>query len=529
MNNQLIYDKPRSRGVENVIRRAHQLLDIVWSPRMELTVNSRKYVQSTRSGQTHSQPASYTGMPYSSSRILNRFAGLDITIDTFLTALDNPASILYTRDLSDFDEPAFNCTITNTFFTYGTVCSAFVNYSLGLPRHVSTHEWDSAPEFDLVANQSADGLELCDTLCTTRPNGRTGGHVRIVTGIGRDASGHVQAVEISESVQPFPICKWYTAGEFEKTLLGHEQTYQIFRYRHLDSVDYFPTRAELGNIHNPDLMLNHGDFSNYQTDEPVCFNIACDADTLFIDGVNSRRTIDIRDLAPTTVLGQSCRICTVPDLVPDHYIAYCQAGDHRSLPVNFNVVQRPDVTVTDAAGQAFPRIALKPVCPDGSPLTKDSPCFLDDTGKLSKGIVTIAVTDGNRIFPARAAVREKNGHLVVRTAAMFTDADGSILHSFTVGEDVTLYALGAAEGSVVHAAFTGAMMCTPSYLSWKEEAAISYVQHPVTPDELNAGCLDTKLINHGNAFGHFMIFCANEYGRISSTPITFIITDYDPA
>ncbi|MBR6747827.1 MAG: hypothetical protein IKM07_02730 [Clostridia bacterium] len=135
MNDQLICDKPRSRGVENVLRRCRQLLDITWSPVMEVQINPRKYIQSTRSGKPHTQPEAYTGIPYSSSRILNCFVGLDVSIDTFVTAVDNPASVLYTRDLSDFDEPAFNCTIRNTFFTYGTVCSTFVNYALGLPLH----------------------------------------------------------------------------------------------------------------------------------------------------------------------------------------------------------------------------------------------------------------------------------------------------------------------------------------------------------------------------------------------------------
>jgi len=32
MNDNLIYDKPRSQGVANVIKRAHQLLDLKWSP-----------------------------------------------------------------------------------------------------------------------------------------------------------------------------------------------------------------------------------------------------------------------------------------------------------------------------------------------------------------------------------------------------------------------------------------------------------------------------------------------------------------
>ena len=527
MNDQLICDKPRSRGVENVLRRCRQLLDITWSPVMEVQINPRKYIQSTRSGKPHTQPEVYTGIPYSSSRILNCFVGLDVSIDTFVTAVDNPASVLYTRDLSDFDEPAFNCTIRNTFFTYGTVCSTFVNYALGLPLHRSTHEWDIAPEFDRIADQSADGLELCDTLVTTRPDGHTGGHVRIVTGIARDAEGKVRSVEISEGMPPFPVCRWYTAEEFNETLTTPGQMYQIFRYRFLDSVEYMPTRNELGDIHNRELMSDHGDFANYQTDEPVCFNVNADADTLIVESADTRREIDLTGIVPTTVLGQTLRICTVSDLAPGYYTAYCKKTGRRTRPVSFNIVRLPAVTLTDAEGQAFPRIVLTPAAPDGSPLTRESACLYTSDGTLSNDTVTIAVTDGKRLYPVRAAVCEKDGRIVVRTAAMFTDADGRIVSSFNVGDDVMLYALGAKEGSRVNAAFSGAFACKPSYLSWKEEAAISYRQRMLTPEELDAGRLTTVLTSHGNAFGHFMIFCANDYGRISSEPIAFVITDYE--
>ena len=202
MNENLIYDRPRSQGVVNVLRRAHDLLELKWTPVRKLAVVKRKLI-----GPVHA-PAdgtTYTGTPYSSTRVMDRFLGIDILLDTFLTALSNPASELYTRDLTDFREYGFHCLVTNASLFYGTVCSAFVNYSLGLPLHRSTHEWDVAPEFHLVENQSADGLQLCDTLVTTRPNGRSGGHVRLVTGLGRDCDGHVREVEISEGVMPLTM------------------------------------------------------------------------------------------------------------------------------------------------------------------------------------------------------------------------------------------------------------------------------------------------------------------------------------
>lgn len=525
MDEKLIYDKPRSRGAENVIKRSKQLLNVRWSPKTEFLWTSAAgegYIYSARNGKTHVEPKEYTGMPYSSARILDKLIGLDITIDTFMSALENPASVLYTSNNSDFDEPAYNCTITNTYLAYGMVCSAFVNYSLALPLHRSTHEMDIAPEFIRVPDQSAQGLELCDALVTTRPDGRTGGHLRIVTGIARDENGRVQKVEISESVPPLPKCKWYTAEEFNATLTEPEDMYQIFRYRYVDSIDYMPARYELGDIRNPDLMLNYGDFSNYRTTEPVEFNINCDADKLIIDGTATHFEYDVSYVKPTDIYGNEYKIFTVSDLKPDHYIAYCVNGERQTLPVNFNIVETCDIKLTTSDGSEFKRVALKPVAPDGSHLTRESECLYSD-GVLSEKTVTIAMSDGKRLIPTRAAVREKNGKLIMRTAAMLTDENGKIVPSFCIEDDVTLYALGAKENSVVRAEFSGAKRCAPSYMSWKEEAAISYLQAMLTPEELSSGYLETKAFRHNNDYSHFMIFCANEYGRISTVPITFVI------
>ena len=525
MSENLIYDTPKSQGVKNVIKRARQLLDLKWTPKGEFGLTAPvRYFKPTRDGREHTGQEYIVGAPYSSARVEDKFIGLDISIDTFMTALDNPASVVYTRDLSDFDEPAFHPTIKNAFMFYGNVCSSFVNYSLGLPMHRSTHEMCIAPEFTKNEDQTAQGLMIGDALVSSRPDGTTGGHLRIVTGIGRDGDGNVRAVEISEGVQPVTKSKWYTAGEYNATVTGTAK-YQSFRYKYIDSVEYAPARYELGDIYNPDLKLDFGDYSNYRTDEPVSFNIFCDAEKLVIEGTATYIEADVTSLEMTAVLGRLYRIYTAKCLKPDSYTAYCiKKNGEKSLPVSFKVVKTPDVVLTDENGCPFERVALKPVCPDGSELTADSPCLYKD-GKPSDGIVDIAMTDGNKLYKTQVAVREKNGRLVIRTAAMFTDAEGNTALSFNVGDDVTLYSYKAKAGDVVRAEFSGAKCCTPSHLAWKEERAITYFQRLITPDELDEGRLESVIATHDNPYAHFMIVSKNEYGRIASAPILFTVEE----
>lgn len=167
MNNTLIYDQPRSAGVENALRRARHLLDMRWTPAQEICLKdvpgTNGYIYPARNGKTPEAPVE-SPIPYSSARVEHNLVGVDISFDTFMTAVRNPASVIYTRNLGDFDDPAFNCAISNAYFPYGTVCSAFANHVLDLPIHRCTHEWSSSPEFYEVLDRSADALSLCDTL-----------------------------------------------------------------------------------------------------------------------------------------------------------------------------------------------------------------------------------------------------------------------------------------------------------------------------------------------------------------------------
>ena len=94
MARNILYDIPRSAGVQNMIDRARRVTEFKWTPTQEL------YYQETRTGvsfyapccngKAPEKPEEQVGIPYSSARIANKFVGIDITFDTFLTAVQNP-------------------------------------------------------------------------------------------------------------------------------------------------------------------------------------------------------------------------------------------------------------------------------------------------------------------------------------------------------------------------------------------------------------------------------------------------------
>ena len=117
----LIYDVPRCEGVKNAIARAYQQCTFAWQAKRECISNddgSWGYLVPARSGREHTIPESFYGIPYSSTRVLDKLVGLDISFSTFLSATENPASIVYTRELSDDTDPAYNPRSTNAYFIY---------------------------------------------------------------------------------------------------------------------------------------------------------------------------------------------------------------------------------------------------------------------------------------------------------------------------------------------------------------------------------------------------------------------------
>lgn len=521
----LTYDTPRSAGVVNLLARAKRMSETQWTPTQEIGFYPRKdglrFYTPARNGKTPEKPQVVTGMPYSSTRVANKFVGIDITFDTFLSAVENPASVIYQRDLSDFYDPNYNCRIGNTYFYYAVVCSVFADYVYDLPIHRSTYEWGTSQDFYEVYDGTVDCLQLGDCLLNNMSNGKVGGHIIVVTGIGRDEQGRVRMVELSEGVTPSARGRWYNLPEMQEILLKGTGTYRVFRYRYLDSVR--PPEPLLSSA-DGELMLNYGDCSNYREGEMVQININMEADALVIQGTDTKLEIPMDQIGYEEIQGNTYRMYSTDSLKPDSYFAYCMVKGQRRRRIHFNVCRLPNLELTDAEGKAYPRIGLKLVDAEGKPLTKASPCLYNEDGSLIKGAIKVAMTDGQRLIDARIAVRERDGQLLVRPAATMTDEAGKPVVIFPLEEDVTLYAFRAPRNTYMRVRFPGGEQCTPQYLSWTEERVICYNQTSITANEFHQGYVDTFVQQaFDNEFANLQLYCNNEFGTVVTDPVTFVL------
>lgn len=260
---QLIYDKPATAGVENVLKRARQLREIRWTPIRPLP-SALKGVKGTQ------QPYFYgyfpawlpqKGIPYSSCRTVEKYVGWNISAETFCTALQNPHSVVYTRQLKDEPGTKANC-------YYGLVCSMYASYALQLPYRIVCKDWAELDTMHEVCTEPLENLRLGDILLDPKR------HVALITAIARDEAGKVQRIEVSECTLPLTVCTAFTPEEFENYWL--KDHYRVYRYDGIDGVTYSPDLwmplddEPAAQIPRFALLPDYGNKANYRVgDEPV--------------------------------------------------------------------------------------------------------------------------------------------------------------------------------------------------------------------------------------------------------------------
>lgn len=268
---QLYHDIPKSKGVENALKRARQMLDIRWTP-----------VERFPSGISSSEPEGapkirrdfhyapwcpLTGMAYSSTRRNEKYVGYNVSLETFMTALYNPKSVLYTRSYHGDQE------IKNMLSYYGIVCSCFGSYVCGFPYRTSGERIIDDPDVTEVDTTQLEDLELCDLVI------KRGHHVTVITDIQRDVEGKVQLITVSESVLPLCRSNEYTPELFRRHWLDtgyhayryagvHDQTYEPSPYVHVEG----DPELEMPPV-NTALMSIFGDKANTRLDEAVEFTV----------------------------------------------------------------------------------------------------------------------------------------------------------------------------------------------------------------------------------------------------------------
>ena len=243
--------------VENVLKRAQQIAQIHWTPVGDVPNNQGFY----------SAGVEVIGIPYSSVKEKDKFVGLDVSFTTFMTAVHNPRSVLYTENVRKAPYSGVNCASY-----YGTVCSSAVDYALGLKANYTTAMIDTLSFFEKISIQVPDSIQLCDVLWSP------GHEVMVYDIVRRDQDDSIYYVSILESASTSTRIKRYSFKDFINR--WKQMGWIIYRYNSEKQEPYYPCPfVSIGDEPSPSYVYNdiicpsRGDYAVYREGESVVINI----------------------------------------------------------------------------------------------------------------------------------------------------------------------------------------------------------------------------------------------------------------
>lgn len=329
----LVHDIPSSEGVRNGLKRAKRLVGAAYTPVRNLPTVEFSVADGKRTYHDMISPAflPLKGLPYSSVRRVEKYIGYNVSFETFLSALSNPDSVVYTKPIEGTGQ--------NVHCHYGIVCSCFVSEVLDLPYRTPCLRIPLIPGVTKVDTGAFENLRLLDVVLHVKK------HSAIITDIERDENGKVQFITVSESVMPFCRAVRYTREEF--THYWFDQEYGIYRYDGVDRITYEPDPflpiPEDGPVEKPfinrTLMTDYGNKANYRLDETVEFSV--------FDPKFDRVSVKKPDGTTDEISVQDGKAVYAPASA-GFYEAYAVSGNEKSAPVEFAVTDLRIMTNKEA-------------------------------------------------------------------------------------------------------------------------------------------------------------------------------------
>lgn len=178
----------------NVLKRAKQFTDIVWEPKSTFYGKTRDRVYTGGVVQRN-------GIPYSNNFTDYKIVGQTVSIHTFMTAINNPYSMIYTERVKDGDsESVWGRTYygPNGYAYYGAVCCSFTSWchgfkgNLGNPGYIwFSRYFGLTKAYDIRGKFDFNLLRVGDVLNSWK-------HAVIITGITRGENGEVTKIHLAE-------------------------------------------------------------------------------------------------------------------------------------------------------------------------------------------------------------------------------------------------------------------------------------------------------------------------------------------
>ena len=255
------------QGALNAVKKTYQLTDIAFMPLKPIANNIGTYLADS----------TYTGMIYSSVKEIGTYVGSNISFHTFMTAIHNPRSKIYTDWINRKPYHGTNCRAY-----YGTVCSGLVSYALGIMPILASYDFPVFDEMEELDITDTDVFHLADVLWRK-------GHVAIISNVIRDSEDRVVLLEVSES-RPNGCQKYTIERRSIPAMIGNRYK-KVLRYKHLEKNTAYTPAPEFVSVldenpvpfvYNDDICVDKGDRSCYFVGETVTLNLLSPGDSVHV-------------------------------------------------------------------------------------------------------------------------------------------------------------------------------------------------------------------------------------------------------
>ena len=189
------YELPRFLQEKNVILKCQQFSRLKWTPKSDF------YGKTITSTHLYQEGVQQTGIPYSNNFNDYKYIGQTVSIHTFMTAINNPYSLIYTERVSaSGSQSIWGRTYygPNGNAYYGSVCCAFTSYVDGYDGYIGNKPYKNfSTNFGITRAVSKQGeydinlLRIGDVL-------NNDSHSIVVIGLRRNNVGEIDQIRISE-------------------------------------------------------------------------------------------------------------------------------------------------------------------------------------------------------------------------------------------------------------------------------------------------------------------------------------------
>ena len=293
-----------------VLQRAKKISTIAWTPLAPIYSHKLNgYFEANHL---------YEGIPYSSVKQLDKFVGQEVSFETFVSAVNNPYSVLYTENMGA--SPYFG---TNCSTYYGSVCSSAINYALNIKLPMTTSMYKTSGLFEKISIQNISKAEIGDIIL------KENNHVLMVLDVKTsETNADILLLESGDE-----ITKEYTLSKslYEKKFPYAD--WSIYRYKRINDVEY--DLSEGNNFEKKKtICMSRGDKSCYRLNEKIEVSVLS-ADYPYM-------VVENKDSVICSIKIESKGNVSIPISKPGKYTAYLSheefGGEHEES-TSFEVIE----------------------------------------------------------------------------------------------------------------------------------------------------------------------------------------------